>query len=177
MVVSLVARILSKTKPVKDTVKVYRGELAKEFQKPNYTRKDFYKDNPLYEMGDKESLGKRFDEINQKREIAKGRWFTSNEGSARAHTETKNKGKSRLLEAEISKEDFKLGQKMNRKFFKDVQASDNPQTILLPRKNLKDVKENINYYKDSIGTTAALEYEKGGMVDLTKDKKYWKGVL
>lgn len=174
MVASLIARALSKTKLAKDTVKVYRGEVAKEFQKPNYTRKDFYKENKFHEAMDKESMGDRFDEINNKRELAQGRWFSSNLGSARFYADKK---KGRLLEAEISKKDFKLGQKINKKFFEDVTASDNPQTIILPKKNLKDVKENIDFYKDKVGAVAATEYSKGGMTDMTKDKRYWKGVI
>ena len=174
MVVSLITRALSKAKPVKDTIKVYRGEVAKELQKPNYTRKDFYKENKFYESMDRDSMGDRFDEINAKRQLTQGRWFSSNEGSARSYADKK---KGRLLEAEISKKDFKLGQKINKKFFKGVAASDNPQTIILPKKNLKDVKENIDFYKDKVGTFAATEYKKGGMIDMTKDKKYYKGVL
>jgi len=174
MVVSLIARALSKAKYTKDTVKVYRGEVSKEFQKPNYTRKDFYDENKFYESMDKESLGNRFNEINSKRQTAQGRFFSSNLGSALSYVDKK---KGRLLEAEISKKDFKLGQKMNKKFFENVSASDNPQTILLPKKNLKDVKENIDFYKDKVGAVAASEYNKGGIIDMTKDKRYWKGVI
>jgi len=161
------------SKKSSDKVKVYRGELAKEFQKENYTRKDFYKDNPLYEMGDKESLGSRFDEINQKREIAKGRWFSTNEGSARSYADD---DKSRLLVAEISKKDLSIGKKINRKFFNEVEASDNPQTLILPRKNLKDVKEDIDFYKDKVGTIASTEYNKGGLIKGFPKlaKKGWK---
>ena len=150
---------LSKTPS--DKVKVYRGELAKEFQKKNFTREDYYKENPFYESMDMESMGSRFNEINQKREIAKGRWFSTNEGSARSYADD---DKSRLLVAEISKRDLSIGKKMNRKFFNEVEASDNPQTLLLPRKNLKDVKEDIDFYKDKVGTIASTEYNKGGLI-------------
>jgi hypothetical protein len=50
---------------------------------------------------------------------------------------------------------------MNRKFFNEVEASDNPQTLLLPRKNLKDVKEDIDFYKDKIDVE---EFKLGGLI-------------
>ena len=35
----------------------------------------------------------------------------------------------------------------------------------------------IYAYKEKVGTIAATEYEKGGFVNMTKDKKYYKGIF
>jgi len=172
MVVSLIARALSKAKPVKDTVKVYRGEYLPEknpFKVPKKGR-DFQtgiNQKYLAERGlTPETYAKK---INQ----AQGRWFTTNKDIAK--TFSKNDS-GRVVEATISKKDLKLGKKLKEKFFK-FGSTGSEQTLLLPKKNLKDVKENIDVFKEKVGTIAATEYEKGGFINMTKDKKYWKGVL
>ena len=104
---------------------------------------------------------------------AEGRYFTTNKDIAKIFSKGKE---GRVVEAEISKKDYKLGKKIRDKFFKFSGSTDDG-TLLLPKKNLKDVKENIDVFKEKVGTIAATEYEKGGFIDMTKDKKYWKGVL
>ena len=172
MVVSLITKALSKAKSVKDTVKVYRGEYLPEknpFTVPK-KGKDFetgINQKYLAERGlTPETYAKK---INQ----AQGRWFTTNKDIAKNFS----KGDSgRVVEAEISKEDLELGKKLKEKFFK-FGSTGSEKTLLIPKKNLKDVKENIDVYKEKVGTIAATEYEKGGFVNMTKDKKYYKGIF
>ena len=172
MVVSLITKALSKAKSVKDTVKVYRGEYLPEknpFTVPK-KGKDFetgINQKYLAERGlTPETYAKK---INQ----AQGRWFTTNKDIAKNFS----KGDSgRVVEAEISKEDLELGKKLKEKFFK-FGSTGSEKTLLIPKKNLKDVKENIDVYKEKVGTIAATEYEKGGFIDMTKDKKYYKGIF
>ena len=172
MVVSLITKALSKAKSVKDTVKVYRGEYLPEknpFTVPK-KGKDFetgINQKYLAERGlTPETYAKK---INQ----AQGRWFTTNKDIAKNFS----KGDSgRVVEAEISKKDLELGKKLKEKFFK-FGSTGSEQTLLIPKKNLKDVKENIDVYKEKVGTIAATEYEKGGFIDMTKDKKYYKGIF
>lgn len=121
----------------KDTVKVFRGDT--EEKEKNFNYKDFYKKNPIMEYFDKQNMGKKFKEINKKRDLARGRWFTTDEEVAKSY---KDKESGVLLEAEISKKDLEMGKKIKNRYFKDVETDDN--TILLPRKNLKDVKKNTS---------------------------------
>jgi hypothetical protein len=119
----------------KSLVKVFRGDTNNKIK--NFSMKDFYKQNPVLEYFDKQSMGKKFKDITKKRNTAKGRWFTTDKEAAKSY---KDKTGGVLLEAEISKKDLILGSKMKNKFFKDVETDD--ATILLPRKNLKDVVES-----------------------------------
>ena len=172
MVVSLITKALSKAKSVKDTVKVYRGEYLPEknpFTVPK-KGKDFETGINQKYLAERvltpETYAKK---INQ----AQGRWFTTNKDIAKNFS----KGDSgRVVEAEISKEDLELGKKLKEKFFK-FGSTGSEKTLLIPKKNLKDVKENIDVYKEKVGTIAATEYEKGGFIDMTKDKKYYKGIF
>ena len=118
----------------KSTVKVFRGDTTDK--EKNFTSKDFYKKNPVMEFFDKQNMGEKFQEINKKRDVTRGRWFTTDKNSAESY---KDKKSGVLLEAEISKKDLKIGNKMKNRYFKDVETDEN--TILLPRKNLKDVKK------------------------------------
>ena len=121
----------------KDTVKVFRGDTTDK--EKNFTSKDFYKKNPVMEYFDKQNMGEKFQEINKKRDVTRGRWFTTDKKAAESY---KDKESGVLLEAEISKKDLEIGKKMKNRYFKDVETDDN--TILLPRKNLKDVKKNTS---------------------------------
>ena len=71
--------------------------------------------------------------------------------------------KGRVVEAEISKKDLKLGKKLKEKFFKLGEYGGSPDTLLIPKKNLKDVKENIDSLYEKLGT-AGMEYKSGGLV-------------
>jgi hypothetical protein len=119
----------------KELVKVFRGDTANKIK--NFSMKDFYKKNPVNEYFDKQNMGKKFKDIAKKRDVARGRWFTTDKEVAKSY---KDKTGGVLLEAEISKKDLVLGSKMKNKFFKDVETDE--ATILLPRKNLKDVVES-----------------------------------
>lgn len=173
MVVSLIARALSKTKLAKDTVKVYRGEYLPE-KKPFTVKKKGSDFENLRNKDDFIERGLTPESLADKVNTAEGRYFSTNRDYAKIFS----KGdKGRVVEAEISKNDLELGKKLKEKFFKLGPDGGSPDTLLLPKKNLKDVKENIDSFKDKVGTIAATEYNKGGMIDMTKDKKYWKGIL
>jgi len=179
MVVSLIARALSKAKPVKDTIKVYRGERSdKDFRvaknlKPKFNQADEDKTNFMVAADTKRKLGKvGYQEYSNKRDVARGRFFSPDIETAKSYAP---KLSGRIVEAEISKKDYVLGEKMLEKFFNKTSPA--YKSILLPKKNFKDVKENIDFYKDKVGSIAATEYKKGGMIDMTKDKKYYKGIL
>jgi hypothetical protein len=158
MVMSLIKKALSKAASAKDTVKVYRGEYLPEknpFTVPK-KGKDFetgINQKYLTERGlTPETYAKK---VNQ----AQGRWFTTNKDIAK----TFSKGDSgRVVEAEISKKDLELGKKLKEKFFK-FGSTGSEKTLLLPKKNLKDVKENIDSLYEKLGT-ARIEYKKGGLV-------------
>ena len=171
MVKEIIKRII--TGPVKDTIKVYRGEYLpgkNPYKSKNKKGKDFEHLRDREDMLEKgltpESLAEK---INQ----AEGRYFTKNLDVAKAYS----KGdKGRVVEAEISKKDYKLGKKIRDKFFKFSGSTDDG-TLLLPKKNLKDVKENIDSFKDKVGTIAATEYKNGGLVKKgfpKLAKKGWK---
>ena len=130
-----ILKLITKLGKAKDTVKVFRGDTANKTK--NFSMKDFYKQNPVHEYFDKQSMGKQFKEITKKRDTARGRWFTTDKEVAKSY---KDKTGGVLLEADISKKDLVLGSKMKKKYFKDVETSED--TILLPRKNLKDVVES-----------------------------------
>ena len=180
MAVSLITRALSRIKPVKNTIKVYRGEradkdfrVAKEKQPKFNIKKSEEEKNFLFTADLRRKLGKKdYQEYMKKRDTAKGRFFTSDKEQANAYSTGAN---ARLVEAEISEKDYNLGKGMLEKFFSREMPP--PNTILLPRKNFKDVKEDIDFYKKKVGTIASTEYEKGGFIDMTKDKNYYKGTL
>jgi len=149
MSANLILRYVTKLGSKKGTVKVFRGDTSKKTT--GYNMDKFYKDNPIHKTMDKQNMGKRFPEIKKKRDLTRGRWFTTDKEIAKSY---KSKKDGVVLEAEISKKDLILGDKMKKKFFKGVDISDD--TILLPRKNLKDVVKSkkmggmMNYYKDII---------------------------
>ena len=172
MVLSLIAKAISKAKPIKDTIKVYRGEYLpgkNPYKSKNKKGEDFEHLRDREDMLEKgltpETLAKK---INQ----AEGRYFTKNLETAKAYS----KGdKGRVVEAEISKKDFELGKKIRDKFFKFSGNTDDG-TLLLPKKNLKNVKENIDSLYEKLGT-AGIEYKKGGLVKKgfpKLAKKGWK---
>jgi len=145
------------TKPKKDTVKVYRGEYLpgkSPFKSKSKTKEEF--------KGREEFLAERgltpesyADKINK----AEGRYFTEDLDVAKAFS----KGdEGRVLEAEISKKDLELGKKMKKKFF-NLGGDRDDKTLLLPKKNLKDVKENIDSLYEKLGA-AGMEYKSGGLV-------------
>jgi hypothetical protein len=172
MVVSLIARVLSKAKSAKDTVKVYRGEYLPE-KKPFTVKKKGSDFEHLRNKKDIIERGLTPESFANKVNTAEGRYFSPDLAIAKIFS----KGdKGRVVEAEISKKDFELGKKLKEKFFK-FGSEGSPNTLLLPKKNLKDVKENIDVFKDKVGTIASAEYNKGGLIDFTKDKNYWKGRL
>ena len=135
---------------VKGTVKVFRGDTKNK--KKDFNMEKYYKQNPFHKTFDKLSMGDRFKELTKKRDLARGRWFTTDKNVAKSY---KSKKSGVLLEAEIEKKDVILGSKMKKRFFKDVETADD--VILLPKKNLKDIKEsflsggfvsNSDYVKD-----------------------------
>jgi hypothetical protein len=173
MVVSLITKALSKVKSAKDTVKVYRGEYLPE-KKPFTVPKKGRDFEHLRNREDIIERGLTPESLAKKVNTAEGRYFSTNRDLAKIFS----KGdKGRVVEAEISKKDLELGKKLKEKFFKFGSDGGSPDTLLIPKKNLKDVKENIDSFKDKVGTIAATEYEKGGFVNMTKDKKYYKGIL
>lgn len=149
MSASLILRYVTKLGKAKNTVKVFRGDTSKKVK--DFSMDKFYQKNPIHKTMDKQTMGKRFNEIKNKRDTARGRWFTTDKNVAKSY---KSKKDGIVLEAEISKKDLILGNKMKQKFFKDIETS--ADTILLPRKNLKDVVESkkmgglMDYYKDII---------------------------
>ena len=138
----------------KGKVKVFRGDTSKKSKDFNMDK--FYEKNPVHKFMDKQNMGKRFNEIKNKRDKTAGRWFTTNKEVAKSY---KNKKDGVIQEVEISKKDLIIGDKMKKRYFKDVEMSDD--TILLPRKNLKDIK---------------ISKSKGGFV-IGKGKKYIKDLL
>jgi hypothetical protein len=129
-------KVLATPGKAKGTVKVFRGDTTNKTK--NFNMKEFYKKNPVHKFFDKSSMKGRFGEITKKRDTAKGRWFSTDKHVAQSY---KDKKTGVLLEAEISKKDLILGSKMKKRYFKGVETNDD--TILLPRKNLKDVKESF----------------------------------
>ena len=119
----------------KGKVKVFRGDTS--VKEKDFNMDKFYKENPVHKFFDKQSMGKRFNEIKNKRDKTAGRWFTTNKDIAKSY---KGKKDGVLQEVEISKKDLIIGDKMKKRYFKDVDISED--TILLPRKNLKDVIES-----------------------------------
>ena len=121
-------------------VTVYRGE-RKQF--PNEkTAKEYLKEN-------------RPDEA-----AGFGRWYTKDAEIALRYAGDKGK----VLEVTIPQKDFDLGYNLkNRAIYKTKDETD-PNFILLPKKNLKDVRENPEIYKDVVGTIPSMEFGKGGLV-------------
>ena len=158
--VRAILNFLAKSKAASDKIKIYRGEYLPE-NKPFTVKKkgsDFEnvrKKNDLIDRGlTPESLANK---VNK----AEGRYFSTDRDIAKIFS----KGdKGRVVEAEISKKDLELGKKLKEKFFKFGPDGGSPNTLLIPKKNLKDVKENIDSFKDKVGTIAATEYKSGGLV-------------
>ena len=170
MVKEIIKRII--TGPVKDTIKVYRGEYLpgkNPFKSKNKKGEDFEYLRDREDMIEKELtpeiLAKK---INQ----AEGRYFTTNKDIAKIFSKGKE---GRVVEADISEKDLKLGKKLRDRFFKFSGSTDDG-TLLLPKKNLKDVKENIDSLYEKLGT-AGIEYKSGGLVKKgfpKLAKKGWK---
>ena len=170
MVKEIIKRII--TGPVKDTIKVYRGEYLpgkNPFKSKNKKGEDFEYLRDREDMIEKELtpeiLAKK---INQ----TEGRYFTTNKDIAKIFSKGKE---GRVVEAEISKKDLNLGKKLRDRFFK-FNGSTDDGTLLLPKKNLKDVKENIDSLYEKLGVSG-IEYKSGGLVKKgfpKLAKKGWK---
>ena len=89
-----------------------------------------------------------------------GRWYTKNAEMALLYAG--NKGK--VSEVTIPQKDFDLGYNLKNRAIYKTKDETNPDFILLPKKNLKDVKENPEIYKDVVGPIASMEFSKGGLV-------------
>ena len=172
MVVSLITKALSKAKSAKDTVKVYRGEYLPE-KKPFTVPKKGSDFEHLRNREDIIERGLTPESLAKKVNTAEGRYFSTNRDLAKIFS----KGdKGRVVEAEISKKDLELGKKLKEKFFKFGSDGGSPDTLLIPQKNLKNVKENIDSLYEKLGT-AGIEYKKGGLVKKgfpKLAKKGWK---
>jgi len=121
-------------------ITVYRGE-GKQF--PN------------------EKIAKEYLKENRPDEVAGlGRWYTKN-----AETALKYAGdKGKVSEVTIPQKDFDLGYNLKNRAIYKTKDETNPDFILLPKKNLKDVRENPEIYRDVVGTIPSMEFAKGGLV-------------
>jgi hypothetical protein len=144
--------------PVKDTIKVYRGEYLPE-KKPFTVPKKGRDFEHLRNRKDIIERGLTPESLADKVNMAEGRYFTPDIEIAKIFSKGK---KGRVVEAEISEKDLELGKKLKEKFFK-FGSTGSEKTLLLPRKNLKDVKENIDSLYEKLGT-AGMEYKSGGLV-------------
>ena len=157
MVKEIIKRIIKG--PIKDTVKVYRGEYLPE-KKPFTVPKKGSDFEHLRNREDIIERGLTPESLAKKVNTAEGRYFSTNRDLAKIFS----KGdKGRVVEAEISKKDLELGKKLKEKFFKFGSDGGSPDTLLIPKKNLKDVKENIDSLYEKLGT-AGMEYKSGGLV-------------
>ena len=170
MVKEIIKRIIKG--PIKDTVKVYRGEYLPE-KKPFTVPKKGSDFEHLRNREDIIERGLTPESLAKKVNTAEGRYFSTNRDLAKIFS----KGdKGRVVEAEISKKDLELGKKLKEKFFKLGEDGGSPDTLLIPKKNLKDVKENIDSLYEKLGT-AGIEYKSGGLVKKgfpKLAKKGWK---
>jgi len=170
--VKAILKLLAKSKPVSDKIKVYRGEyLPGKNPSEGFKQKGEYFDNIKEKL---KEIDLTPDEYANKLNKSEGRYFSTDRDVAKIFS----KGdKGRVVEAEISKKDLELGKKLKEKFFKFGEDGGSPDTLLIPKKNLKDVKENIDSFKDKVGTIAATEYKNGGLVKKgfpKLAKKGWK---
>ena len=170
--VKAILKLLAKSKPVSDKIKVYRGEYLPE-NKPFTVKKKGSDFEHLRNREDIIERGLTPESLAKKVNTAEGRYFSTNRDLAKIFS----KGdKGRVVEVEISKKDLELGKKLKEKFFKFGSDGGSPDTLLIPRKNLKNVKENIDSLYEKLGT-AGIEYKKGGLVKKgfpKLAKKGWK---
>ena len=171
--VKAILKLLTKSKPASDKIKIYRGEYLPE-NKPFTVKKKGSDFEHLRNREDFIERGLTPESLADKVNKAEGRYFSTDRDVAKIFS----KGdKGRVVEAEISKKDLELGKKLKEKFFKLGEDGGSPDTLLIPKKNLKDVKENIDSFKDKVGTIAATEYKNGGLVKKgfpKLAKKGWK---
>ena len=156
MVKEIIKRIIKG--PIKDKIKVYRGEyLPGKNPSEGFKQKGEYFDNIKEKLKD---IDLTPDEYANKLNKSKGRYFSTKKDIAKIFSKGE---KGRVVEAEISKKDLELGKKLKEKFFKLGEDGGSPDTLLIPKKNLKDVKENIDSLYEKLGT-AGMEYKSGGLV-------------
>ena len=156
MVKEIIKRIIKG--PIKDTIKVYRGEyLPGKNPSEGFKQKGEYFDNIKEKLKD---IDLTPDEYANKLNKSEGRYFSTKKDIAKIFSKGE---KGRVVEAEISKKDLELGKKLKEKFFKFGEDGGSPDTLLIPKKNLKDVKENIDSLYEKLGT-AGMEYKSGGLV-------------
>ena len=169
MVKEIIKRIIKG--PIKDTIKVYRGEyLPGKNPSEGFKQKGEYFDNIKEKLKD---IDLTPDEYANKLNKSEGRYFSTKKDTAKIFSKGE---KGRVVEAEISKKDLELGKKLKEKFFKLGEDGGSPDTLLIPKKNLKDVKENIDSLYEKLGT-AGIEYKSGGLVKKgfpKLAKKGWK---
>ena len=169
MVKEIIKRIIKG--PIKDTIKVYRGEyLPGKNPSEGFKQKGEYFDNIKEKLKD---IDLTPDEYANKLNKSEGRYFSTKKDIAKIFSKGE---KGRVVEAEISKKDLELGKKLKEKFFKFGEDGGSPDTLLIPKKNLKDVKENIDSLYEKLGT-AGMEYKSGGLVKKgfpKLAKKGWK---
>ena len=156
--VKAILKLLAKSKPVNDKIKVYRGEyLPGKNPSEGFKQKGEYFDNIKEKLKD---IDLTPDEYANKLNKSEGRYFSTKKDTAKIFSKGE---KGRIVEAEISKKDLELGRKMKKKFFKFDDEGTDDSNLLLPKKNLKDVKENIDSLYEKLGT-AGMEYKSGGLV-------------
>ena len=156
MVKEIIKRIIKG--PIKDTIKVYRGEyLPGKNPSEGFKQKGEYFDNIKEKL---KEIDLTPDEYANKLNKSEGRYFSTKKDIAKIFSKGE---KGRVVEAEISKKDLELGKKLKEKFFKLGEDGGSPDTLLIPKKNLKDVKENIDSLYEKLGT-AGMEYKSGGLV-------------
>jgi hypothetical protein len=156
--VKAILKLLAKSKPVNDKIKVYRGEyLPGKNPSEGFKQKGEYFDNIKEKLKD---IDLTPDEYANKLNKSEGRYFSTKKDTAKIFSKGE---KGRVVEAEISKKDLELGRKMKKKFFKFDDEGTDDSNLLLPKKNLKDVKENIDSLYEKLGT-AGIEYKSGGLV-------------
>ena len=156
MVKEIIKRIIKG--PIKDKIKVYRGEyLPGKNPSEGFKQKGEYFDNIKEKLKD---IDLTPDEYANKLNKSEGRYFSTKKDTAKIFSKGE---KGRVVEAEISKKDLELGKKLKEKFFKLGEDGGSPDTLLIPKKNLKDVKENIDSLYEKLGT-AGMEYKSGGLV-------------
>ena len=169
MVKEIIKRIIKG--PIKDTIKVYRGEyLPGKNPSEGFKQKGEYFDNIKEKL---KEIDLTPDEYANKLNKSEGRYFSTKKDTAKIFSKGE---KGRVVEAEISKKDLELGKKLKEKFFKFGSDGGSPDTLLIPKKNLKNVKENIDSLYEKLGT-AGIEYKKGGLVKKgfpKLAKKGWK---
>jgi predicted ATP-dependent endonuclease of OLD family len=156
--VKAILKLLAKSKPVNDKIKVYRGEyLPGKNPSEGFKQKGEYFDNIKEKLKDIDLTPEKYaNKLNK----SEGRYFSTKKDTAKIFSKGE---KGRVVEAEISKKDLELGRKMKKRFFKFDDEGTDDSNLLLPKKNLKDVKENIDSLYEKLGT-AGMEYKSGGLV-------------